>query len=258
MSSPTKDTSEVGYPCQACGRHYVTDMLVPDDVWEVIKPEGCDIGGGLLCPTCIMDRASDRLGWTVGFVYPERHGTAVTAGKSAPASEVIARLEAILASPHEQPAATERALRDCLVLISSLVAERDAARANPWCPDVCPLTGRPFFMWIDGEPTYGGPFDSYTIPKRDEIGEYSCRQFDHDEGGWNDWEVGLGLIVKTEDDWISIEDRALTAERLLAEAVEQAFRDGLAYGGNVENADPDVAWQHSKARATLSTGGVNG
>jgi hypothetical protein len=52
--------------------------------------------------------------------------------------------------------------------------------------------------------------------------------------------------------------RALTAERLLAEAVEQAFRDGLAYGGNVENADPDVAWQHSKARATLSTGGVNG
>jgi hypothetical protein len=68
--------------CQACLRPYETDMLVPDDVWEAIKPDGCDIGAGLLCPTCIMDRASDRLGWSVGFVYPERHGDAVTAGKS--------------------------------------------------------------------------------------------------------------------------------------------------------------------------------
>jgi hypothetical protein len=249
-------TSEIGYPCQACERHYVTDMLVPDDVWEVIKPEGCDIGAGLLCPTCIMDRAADRLGWSVGFVYRERHGTAVTAGKSASASEVVARY--VARADELSEGGKYEWWSGLSALISSLVAERDAARANPWCPDVCPLTGRPFFMWIDGEPTYGGPFDSYTIPKRDEIGEYSCRQFDHDEGGWNDWEVGLGLIVKTEDDWISIEERALTAERLLAEAVEQAFRDGLAYGGNVENADPDVAWQHSKARATLSTGGVNG
>jgi hypothetical protein len=44
----------------------------------------------------------------------------------------------------------------------------------------------------------------------------------------------------------------------LEELVERAFRDGLAYGGNVENADPDVAWQHSKARSLLSTGGGNG
>lgn len=69
--------------CQNCQRPYVTDMLVPDDAWEAIKPEGCEVGAGLLCPTCIMDRASDRLGWSVGFVYPERHGAAITAGKAA-------------------------------------------------------------------------------------------------------------------------------------------------------------------------------
>lgn len=31
--------------------------------------------------------------------------------------------------------------------------------------------------------------------------------------------------------------------------VEQAFRDGLAYGNNVEDADPDLAWQQSRVRA---------
>jgi hypothetical protein len=33
--------------------------------------------------------------------------------------------------------------------------------------------------------------------------------------------------------------------------VERAFRDGLAYGGNVENSDPDLAWSHSRIRADL-------
>lgn len=37
--------------------------------------------------------------------------------------------------------------------------------------------------------------------------------------------------------------------------VEQAFRDGLSYGGNVENADSDIAWQHSRARLLLKEGG---
>lgn len=33
--------------------------------------------------------------------------------------------------------------------------------------------------------------------------------------------------------------------------VEQAFRDGLAYGNNVEGADSDVAWQQSRVRAMI-------
>lgn len=61
--------------------------------------------------------------------------------------------------------------------------------AEPWCPDVCTITGLPFFMWIEHHktgrkvPTYGGPYDSYTIPVFD--GESYCRErYDHDRGGW--------------------------------------------------------------------------
>jgi hypothetical protein len=75
-------------------------------------------------------------------------------------------------------------------------------------------------------------------------------------------DAAVGLVSSSEAERYrscsELLERALTAERLLAEAVERAFRDGLAYGGNVENADPDVAWQHSKARSLLSTGGGNG
>ena len=70
-----------------------------------------------------------------------------------------------------------------------------------WCPDVCPITGRKFFMWIthhdtgDDVPTYGGPFDSYTIPVKNEDGSYSCERYDHDFGGWREWEdVGLTIV----------------------------------------------------------------
>lgn len=76
-----------------------------------------------------------------------------------------------------------------------------AARVNSyWKPDVCPVTGRQFFMWIEHEtlgyvPTYGGPFDSYTIPTRDSSGEFSCERYDHDVGGWVEGEtIGLYLI----------------------------------------------------------------
>ena len=70
----------------------------------------------------------------------------------------------------------------------------------PWCPDVCPITMRPFFMWIEHPdkgmvPTYGGPYDSYTIAQPDNISEarkatkwvdveFTCSRYDHDSGCW--------------------------------------------------------------------------
>ena len=76
--------------------------------------------------------------------------------------------------------------------------------AKPWAPEKCPITQRPFFMWIEhhktGEmvPTYGGPYDSYTLAEFD--GEdFVCERFDHDAGGWLvDCVEGLG--VKLVDD----------------------------------------------------------
>lgn len=74
--------------------------------------------------------------------------------------------------------------------------------SKPWAPEKCPLTQRLFFMWIKhhktGEmvPTYGGPYDSYTIPIFD--GEdFWCERYDHDSGCWMDnalEDVGLMLV----------------------------------------------------------------
>ncbi len=40
--------------CEACQADYRVDVLVPNDLWERIKPFGKPQGGGLLCGPCIM------------------------------------------------------------------------------------------------------------------------------------------------------------------------------------------------------------
>ncbi|ECA5826356.1 ead/Ea22-like family protein [Salmonella enterica subsp. enterica serovar Hvittingfoss] len=75
---------------------------------------------------------------------------------------------------------------------------------NQWKPEVCPVTGRQFFMWIEHPalgyvPTYGGPFDSYTIPTRDNDGEFSCERYDHDFGGWREGEC-IGVYLTDDDE----------------------------------------------------------
>lgn len=42
--------------CQECHRLYKVDLIVPDDLWEKIKPSGKSKGTGLLCGSCIMDQ----------------------------------------------------------------------------------------------------------------------------------------------------------------------------------------------------------
>lgn len=74
----TEPAAPEGCRCQDCGKAYRTDLLVSADVWEKIKPEGKPVGGGLLCPTCIMDRASDLGIWTVAYAAaPEGRQEAV-------------------------------------------------------------------------------------------------------------------------------------------------------------------------------------
>ncbi len=42
--------------CQGCGKQYYVDLIVPDNVWEKIKPDGKADGAGLLCGACIMNK----------------------------------------------------------------------------------------------------------------------------------------------------------------------------------------------------------
>ena len=94
--------------------------------------------------------------------------------------------------------------------VQSVVTSRDFG--GRWCPDVCPITLEPFFMWIEHPrfgwvPTYGGPFDSYTIPEPDlpENGakprmdiEYHRYRYDHAK------EVGEGDRVATLRDGLQV------------------------------------------------------
>lgn len=48
--------------CHHCGRNYSVDLLVPDAVWEQIKPSGKPAGAGLLCGVCIIERM-EKLGY---------------------------------------------------------------------------------------------------------------------------------------------------------------------------------------------------
>lgn len=48
-----------GCMCQACGCNYKVDIMVPDEVWQKIKPLGANNGSGLLCGSCIVLKLED-------------------------------------------------------------------------------------------------------------------------------------------------------------------------------------------------------
>ncbi|MES3218619.1 hypothetical protein QDQ75_08770 [Klebsiella aerogenes] len=119
-------------------------------------------------------------------------------------------------------------LKDIDALVEALEKARCAGSINnQWKPDVCPITGRRFFMWIEHPelgyvPTYGGPYDSYTIPTRDSDGEFSCERYDHDFGGWVDGEcVGAYLIDDDEQSRVyELEQRIAELEESHAQVIQ--------------------------------------
>ena len=73
-------------------------------------------------------------------------------------------------------------------------AEYDEAVRNV-IPDIDPITRMPFFMFLVHPergliPTYGGPYDSYTLCEIDEEEStenetyYKRERYDHDDGSW--------------------------------------------------------------------------
>lgn len=100
----------------------------------------------------------------------------------------------------------------------------------------CPITRRELFMVIDGKPTYGGPYDSYTIPamegKPDEKWherELCVERFDHDAGCWVDEEI-IPLRIVSEDHIFDLEEQLAKANERVSdlesklEAVTQEAR----------------------------------
>ena len=42
-------------------------------------------------------------------------------------------------------------------------------------------------------PTYGGPYDSYTLAERDKDSSYWVERYDHDMGCWRGQDMGIEL-----------------------------------------------------------------
>ena len=55
-----------GCKCQECKNLYKVDIMVPNSVWNRIKPDDKPDGSGLLCGSCIMrkiEECSDFDAW---------------------------------------------------------------------------------------------------------------------------------------------------------------------------------------------------
>ncbi|WLW63635.1 DUF3850 domain-containing protein [Achromobacter aegrifaciens] len=102
-------------------------------------------------------------------------------------------------------------------------------------PPKCPITGRPFFMALEHPelgmvPTYGGPYDSYTIPhlggKPDQPWherDLRVYRYDHDLGGWiADETEMIPLRIVHEDVLHGLEDAAPQASEADAAALSTA------------------------------------
>lgn len=102
-------------------------------------------------------------------------------------------------------------------------------------PAQCPNTRRDFFMVIEHPdlgmvPTYGGPYDSYTIPEMTGQAdqpwhkrELFVRRYDHDVGGWVEDEF-IPMRVISEEALFELEEKAEPAQPGL---VDSAFTANL-------------------------------
>lgn len=105
------------------------------------------------------------------------------------------------------------------------VRERERVMCKP--PAHCPVTGRPFFMILEGEDgeefaTYGGPFDSYTIPEwNEEDKEFRSDRYDHDAGNWVEGGEPYPFIIVDESEQnvllSKLDDVSAERDRLRAE-----------------------------------------
>jgi hypothetical protein len=200
-------------------------------------------GGYLECPCCegagYVEEESDFCnidGVALGVQFygiGEHHGLGELYFRAANPATVLALLDELEAKG-STIATQQQEIRTLLNALEQATEKRiaelsEAASVNSqWKPDVCPITGQEFFMWIEHPelgyvPTYGGPFDSYTIPTKDIDGEYSRERFDHDRGHWVDGEM-LGLYLIDDDEQCRVDGLEERIAELEARAVDLCKR----------------------------------
>ena len=152
--------------------------------------------------------------------------------------------------------------KNCGRVTEQAAIKRDLTPEQPaqqepvaWCPDACPITGLPFFMWIEHHetgqrvPTYGGPYDSYTIPVRDKDGSYCRERYDHDRGGWLTDEVeDVGVQIVSDQAFVYEDERPQAREPLTREQVKALTKEtGYDTASWQERADFINGIRHAEA-----------
>ncbi|MFY3433947.1 hypothetical protein ACOTI9_14970 [Achromobacter mucicolens] len=160
-------------------------------------------------------------------------------------------------------------------LLSKLRAPVAGEAKEDLAPPKCPITGRPFFMAIEHPklgmvPTYGGPYDSYTIPHLDgkpdqprHERELYVYRYDHDLGGWRTDEVEvIPLRIVHEDVLHGLEDAAPQASEAVRALLEswQAVADRIVeqYGGVVAGVDFGALGRANRAALSAQPGAQKG
>ncbi|HIA3338168.1 TPA: ead/Ea22-like family protein [Escherichia coli] len=140
------------------------------------------------------------------------------------------------------------------------LSETKAVR-NQWRPDICPITGRAFFMWIEhptlgNVPTYGGPLDSYTIPTKDGDGEFSCERYDHDFGGWVESEC-LGLFLIDDREQCRVYELEERVKELDAREISLPERSSMLHRTDFhEDYQTVMAYKVSEVIAAIRAAGI--
>lgn len=84
--------------------------------------------------------------------------------------------------------------------------------------ELCPVTRRPFFMTLIHPdlglvPTYGGPFDSYTIPIwNQEDKEFRSERYDHDAGQWVEGGEPYTFVLVDEERLLKLQEDSAELE----------------------------------------------
>lgn len=118
-----------GCTCHSCGLRYHGDLLVPDDVWGKIFPIPVDgfKGGGLLCPTCIMNRIVDAGIWTAARAFDVDLPVVPVAAK-AEAEDILRQAEALAI----RMGGTLVIDAGRLEIVKPLFSPRDVSGAREW------------------------------------------------------------------------------------------------------------------------------
>lgn len=235
MTIQRMSASRITYGCTGAtyddkGCHYAEGRSIADDHYEQSRVTVVDVSDPDVL--ALLDELDSANGYASAYEAEKwhYHGLAESEGERADRAEKrVSELECIATDYGVKFQKAQDALKHQALLHKSqmeaaekrLAGLSKAASVNSqWKPDVCPVTGRKFFMWIEHEtlgyvPTYGGPFDSYTIPTRDSSGEFSCERYDHDLGGWVGGEfIGLYLIDDDEQCRVcELEERIAELER---------------------------------------------